>query len=74
MAEHPTGPSEIGAPMDYPEHESTYSGFLTGAKWLTIVVAALLIAMVAGFFGHAGLILGFLIFVVLAVGGIILTL
>jgi len=73
MAEHPTGPSETGAPMDYREHEKTYSMFLTGAKWLSIFVAALLIAMAAGFFGHAGLLGGVLIFLVLGVAGIFLT-
>jgi hypothetical protein len=73
MADHPTGPSEIGAPMDYREHEATYSKFLTGAKWLSILVAALLIAMAAGFFGHAGWIGSGLVFLVLGVGGIFLT-
>lgn len=31
--------------MDYPEHERTYRGFLTAAKWGTIVVAAIVIGM-----------------------------
>ena len=69
MAEHPKGPSEVGAPMDYPEHEKTYGMFLAGAKFLSIGVAALLVAMAAGFFGHAGLLGGVLIFLVLAVMG-----
>jgi hypothetical protein len=72
MTEHPTGPSEIGAPMDYREHEKTYSLFLAGAKLLSLLVAALLIAMAAGFFGHAGLVGGTLIFFVLAVAGVFL--
>ncbi|MBO9099774.1 MULTISPECIES: aa3-type cytochrome c oxidase subunit IV [unclassified Rhizobium] len=73
MAEHPTGPSETGAPMDYNEHEKTYSLFLNGAKLLSVFVAALLIAMAGGFFGHAGLVGGVLIFVVVAVVGYIMT-
>jgi hypothetical protein len=73
MTEHPTGPSEVGAPMDYREHEKTYGMFLHGAKFLTVVVAALLIAMAAGFFGHAGLLGGVLIFLVLTVIGILMT-
>jgi len=69
MTEHPTGPSETGAPMDYREHEKTYGLFLAGAKYLCVGVAALLLAMAAGFFGHAGLIGGTAIFLVLAVAG-----
>lgn len=73
MAEHPTGPAETGAPMDYREHEKTYSMFLEGAKLLSVFVGALLIAMAAGFFGHAGLLGGFLIFAVLIVAGVFMT-
>ena len=54
MAEHHTGPAEVGAPMDYKEHEKTYNLFISGAKVGSAIVAALLIAMAAGFFGHAG--------------------
>jgi hypothetical protein len=72
MTEHPTGPSEVGAPMDYREHEKTYSLFLASAKFLTIFIAALLIGMAAGFFGHAGMIGGALVFLVLAVAGMFL--
>ncbi|WP_410699509.1 aa3-type cytochrome c oxidase subunit IV, partial [Chryseobacterium sp. SIMBA_028] len=28
MAEHHTGPVEVGAPMDYKEHEATYNTFI----------------------------------------------
>lgn len=73
MAEHHTGPAETGAPMDYREHEKTYDGFLFVAKAGSAVIAALLIGMAAGFFGHAGLFGGFAIFVVLAFFGVILT-
>jgi hypothetical protein len=69
MAEHHTGPIETGAPMDYKEHEKTYNGFLLVARVGSAIIAALLIAMTAGFFGHAGLFGGFLIFVVLSIVG-----
>lgn len=69
MAEQHTGPIETGAPMDYKEHEKTYNGFLFVARVGSAIIAALLIAMTAGFFGHAGLVGGFIIFVVLAFVG-----
>ncbi len=72
MAEHHAGPVETGAPMDYREHEKTYNMFVSGAKFGTMVIAALLISMAAGFFGHAGLLGGILIFIVLTVIGTML--
>ncbi|NLR99571.1 aa3-type cytochrome c oxidase subunit IV [Rhizobium sp. P38BS-XIX] len=66
MAEHNTGPIETGASMDYKEHEKTYNGFLLVSRVGSAIIAALLIGMAAGFFGHAGLFGGFIIFVVLA--------
>lgn len=72
MAEHHTGPSETGAPMDYQEHEKTYLHFLGAAKYLTIFCVALLISMAAGFFTSAGLITGFVLFVLLNVAGVVL--
>jgi hypothetical protein len=45
MAEQMNGPAETGAAMDYSEHEKTYALFLAGAKYGTIVIVALLIAM-----------------------------
>ncbi len=51
MAEHhTTAPAELGAPMDYSEHEKTYAGFTGLVKWGTIVLVALMIAMAFGFF------------------------
>ena len=46
----PTGPVELGANMDYPEHEKTYSLFLGLTKYGSLVTVALLIAMAFGFF------------------------
>lgn len=51
MAEHhTTAPAELGAPMDYAEHEKTYAGFASLVKWATVVLVALIIAMAFGFF------------------------
>ncbi|NKJ03268.1 MULTISPECIES: aa3-type cytochrome c oxidase subunit IV [Rhizobium] len=72
MAEHNTGPAETGAPMDYKEHEKTYNLFLSSARVGSAIIAALLIAMAAGFFGHAGFLGGVLIFIVLSIASIIL--
>jgi hypothetical protein len=72
MAEHHTGPAETGAPMDYREHEKTYNMFVAGAKYGSALIGVLLIAMAAGFFGHAGLLGGILIFIVLSLFGIFL--
>ena len=39
MADHtPTGPVEMGAEMDYAEHEKTYHRFLTLAKYGSLVM------------------------------------
>ncbi|WP_394687955.1 aa3-type cytochrome c oxidase subunit IV [Hoeflea sp.] len=72
MAEQMSGPVETGAEMDYSEHEKTYGMFLAGAKYGTIIVVALLIAMAAYFFTGAGAIVSFLLFLVLSIGGSIL--
>ena len=51
MAEHhTTAPAELGAPMDYAEHEKTYAGFTGLVKWGTVALVALMIAMAFGFF------------------------
>ncbi|PSH61013.1 aa3-type cytochrome c oxidase subunit IV [Phyllobacterium brassicacearum] len=51
MAEHhDTSPAELGAPMDYKEHENTYKLFLTLSKWGFVTCLALMIAMAFGFF------------------------
>jgi len=73
MADHsPAGPVELGAKMDYAEHERTYSGFIALAKYGSLFCAALLVAMAFGFFVggfFSGLIL---LILILAVGGYIL--
>ncbi len=61
----PTGPVELGAEMDYAEHEKTFAIFVALTKFGSLVCAALLIAMAFGFYTAAGffsaLILFFLI-------------
>ncbi|MET0597827.1 MAG: aa3-type cytochrome c oxidase subunit IV [Mesorhizobium sp.] len=74
MADHtPTGPVELGAKMDYEEHERTYTLFLGLAKYGSLVTGALLIAMAFSFFTTAGFFSGLVLFIVIcAVGGFIL--
>ena len=70
MADHsPTGPIELGAQMDYSEHEKTYSRFVMLAKFGSVFCAALLVAMAFGFFTSAGFFSGLILFVVLAAAG-----
>ncbi len=70
MADHsPAGPVELGAEMDYPEHEKTYSRFLMLAKYGSLHVVALLIAMAFAFFGGGGLFSGFILFVLISAVG-----
>ena len=73
MADHtPTGPLEMGAPMDYPEHDRTYHGFLAFAKYGTLHCIALLIAMAFGFFTSAGMFSAVVLFILISAVGILL--
>ncbi|HTV68376.1 MAG TPA: aa3-type cytochrome c oxidase subunit IV [Rhizobiaceae bacterium] len=74
MADHtPSGPVELGASMDYAEHDKTYNLFLGMAKWGTLFCVALLAAMAFGFFTAAGFFSATVLFIlILAVGGLIL--
>ncbi len=72
MAEHKSGPVELGAPMDYKEHEKSYDLFIKGAKYGTMIIVFLMIAMAVGFFTSAGFIFSVLLFIILSVGGILL--
>lgn len=65
----PTGPVELGAEMDYREHEGTYSLFLGLVKYGTLVTVALLIAMAFGFFTSAGFFSATFLFILLTVVG-----
>ena len=69
MSEHHSGPVEVGASMDYAEHDKTYNGFLFAAKYGTMAVVVLLIAMAVFFFTAAGGVFSFLLFAVLTALG-----
>ncbi len=74
MADHtPAGPVELGADMDYAEHDRTYHAFLGLAKYGALSCAAILIAMAFGFFTAAGFFSSLILFIVIcAVGGFLL--
>lgn len=69
MSEHHTGPVEVGARMDYSEHEKTYNGFLIASKYGTMIVCVLMIAMAVGFFTTGGFLGGLLVFLILTAAG-----
>jgi hypothetical protein len=70
MADHPpTGPVELGASMDYAEHERTYGLFLALAKYSSLVCVALLAAMAFGFFTTAGFFSATALFIVICGAG-----
>lgn len=64
-----TGSVELGAQMDYAEHEKTYSLFLGITKYVTLFTVAVLIAMAFGFFTAAGFISSTILFVLICVIG-----
>jgi len=69
----PTGPVELGAEMDYREHENTYSLFIVLTKYCTLLTVALMIAMAFGFFTSAGMFSAAILFVLIsAVGAFLL--
>ena len=73
MADHsPTGPVELGAKMDYTEHDRTYAGFLMLAKYGSLFCLGLLLAMAFGFFAGGFFSATILFVVILAVGAFIL--
>lgn len=65
----PNGSFELGAEMDYSEHDKTYSGFLALAKYGTLVLVALMVAMAFGFFGGGGFISAIILFAILCAAG-----
>lgn len=64
--------NEHGAPMDYPEHEHTYSMFLWLTKWGILFNVALMIAMAVGFFMGGGFVGGVLTFIILMIASKVL--
>ena len=71
MAEHHNGPVELGASMDYPEHEKTYDFFIAASKYGTLFCVALLVAMAAGFFTSAGFFSSLLLLILINVLGVV---
>ena len=69
MAEYHSGPVDVGASMDYPEHEKTYLMFLSASKYGTLFCVALLIAMAAAFFTTMGFFSSLVLFILLNVAG-----
>ncbi|MCR9136462.1 MAG: aa3-type cytochrome c oxidase subunit IV [Alphaproteobacteria bacterium] len=70
MAEDNTGPVEMGAEMDYPEHEKTYAMFLALTKYGTLGCVVLLIGMAVGFFTAAGFITATIVTILLLALGV----
>jgi Bacterial aa3 type cytochrome c oxidase subunit IV len=70
MADHHenTGPLEVGAAMDYAEHDKTFEGFVNLAKYGTLACVALMAAMAFGFF-VGGFFSGTLLWVLLMIAG-----
>jgi Bacterial aa3 type cytochrome c oxidase subunit IV len=71
MSEHQSGPVELGAPMDYREHEKTYAMFINLSKYATMIITMLMVAMAAGFFGGFGFLSALILFVLLSAVGIV---
>jgi hypothetical protein len=69
---HDAGPAEMGAPMDYAEHEKTYQGFVALCKWGTVAVVAVLMAMAFGFFAGGWFSATILFFLICAIAWFIL--
>lgn len=73
MADHPPAmPAEVGAEMDYPQHEKSYRLFVALAKYGTLHVLAVLIAMAFGFFTSAGFFSSLILFILISAVGIYL--
>ena len=73
MAEHThSGPAELGAPMDYAEHERTFAGFIALTKVTALASFVTLVALALyGFGGASGFWLGTLLLVLMVLGLII---
>jgi hypothetical protein len=71
MAEERSGKLEMGAKMDYVEHEKTYDLFLAISKWTTVFTVSLLIAMAFGFFTSAGFFSATILLIILCAAGFI---
>lgn len=62
---HDTAPAQVGAKMDYEEHEKTYRMFLSMTKWGTVAVVALMVSMAVGLLAGGGFISSVIVFVLM---------
>jgi hypothetical protein len=68
MAEHVhSGPAEVGAPMDYPEHRRTFAGFVSLTKIVALATIATLQALALFGLAANGFWLGALLIVLMMV-------
>jgi hypothetical protein len=73
MTDHsPAMPAELGAEMDYPQHEKSYRLFVNLAKYGTLHVIAILIAMALAFFANFGFFSALITFILISAIGIYL--
>jgi hypothetical protein len=72
MAEHThSGPAEVGAPMDYAEHERTFASFVALTRITILACLNTLIALTLFAFGSGGFWLGTLLIVLMSVAVVI---
>jgi hypothetical protein len=65
----PAGPVELGAQMDYAEHDKSYYLFLNLAKYGSLVVVAILAAMGFMFFTSGGVFSSVVLFMLICAAG-----
>jgi hypothetical protein len=72
MAEHTSsGPAELGAPMDYAEHERTYVGFVELTKITVLACIAILQALALFGLAANGFWLGVLMIVLMTAATVV---
>jgi Bacterial aa3 type cytochrome c oxidase subunit IV len=72
MAEHsPAGPTELGAPMDYREHDRTFSGFVALTKITILATVAILQSLTLFGLASDGFWLGMLLLLLTAIAAAI---
>jgi Bacterial aa3 type cytochrome c oxidase subunit IV len=65
----PAGPVELGAQMDYGEHDKSYRLFVTLAKYCSLVVAAIMISLAFLFVAHGSIFASAVLFIVICAVG-----